>query len=247
RWQACHPAQDRNDPPPRTPPRRWFVAFQVEQRNELVRVARPDAAVGIDLGITSLAVLADSDGNVSGEPNPRHLDRAQRQLARASRVVSRRRGPDRRTGRKPSRRWEKANRVRNKVHHRVANLREDTLHKLTTRLTAEYDTLVIEDLNVTGMGRNRRLSRRVADAAFGEIRRQLTYKTRRHGTRLVVADLDPTTTVGPKPRGADRKTRTTRPRLTARAGRAGGTIPSPRAGTETGDRRQDTRTQLALW
>lgn len=72
---------------------RWFVAFQVEQRNELVRVARPAAAAGIDLGITSLAALADSDGNVSGEPNPRHLDRAQRQLARASRVVSRRRGP----------------------------------------------------------------------------------------------------------------------------------------------------------
>lgn len=292
---------------------RWFVAFQVEQRNELVRVARPDAAVGIDLGIKSLAVLADSDGNVTEEPNPRHLDRAQKHLRRASRVVSRRRGPDRRTGQKPSRRWEKANRVRNKVHHRVANLREDTLHKLTTRLSREYGTIVVEDLNVAGMGRNRRLSRRVADAAFGEIRRQLTYKTRRHGTRLVVADrwfpssktcsrcgavkaklplsvrvfecdtcglvldrdenaghnllalatrntrttcltgtgvagdLDPTTVVGSKPRGADRKTRTTRPRLAARAGRAGGTIPSPRARTETGDRQQDTRTQLALW
>lgn len=167
---------------------RWFVAFQVEEQQPLVRVARPDAAVGIDLGITSLAVLADSDGNVTEEPNPCHLDRAQNQLRRASRVVSRRRGPDRRTGQKPSRRWEKANRVRNKVHHRVANLREDTLHKLTTRITRVYGTLVVEDLNVAGMGRNRRLSRRVADAAFGEARRQLTYKTRRHGTRLVVAD-----------------------------------------------------------
>lgn len=63
----------------------------------------------------------------------------------------------------------------------------------------------------------------------------------------VAGDLDPAVMVGPKPRGADRKTRTTRPRLTARAGRAGGTIPSPRAGTETGDRQQDTRTQLGLW
>ncbi|MFI6897669.1 IS607 family element RNA-guided endonuclease TnpB [Streptomyces sp. NPDC050256] len=289
---------------------RWFVAFQVEQRNELVRVARPGAAVGIDLGIKSLAVLADSDGTVTSESNPRHLDRAQKQLRRASRVVSRRQGPDRRTGHKPSRRWEKANRFRNKIHHRVANLREDTLHKLTTRLTAEYGTIVVEDLNVTGMGRNRRLSRRVADAAFGEIRRQLTYKTSRHGTRLVVADrwfpssktcsrcgvvkaklplsvrvfecdacglvldrdenaghnllalanrttrstgtgvagdLDPTVVVGSKPRGADRKTRITRPRHLAGTGRAGGTIPGPRAGTETGDRQQDARTQLALW
>ncbi|MFI6118788.1 IS607 family element RNA-guided endonuclease TnpB [Streptomyces sp. NPDC051064] len=288
---------------------RWFVSFQVEQRHELVRVARPDAAVGIDLGIKTLAVLADSDGTVTQEPNPRHLDHAQKQLRRASRVVSRRRGPDRRTGQKPSRRWEKANRARNRVHHRVANLREDALHKLTTRITREYGTVVVEDLNVAGMGRNRRVSRRIADTAFGEIRRQLTYKTRRHGTRLVVADrwfpssktcsrcgavkaklplsvrvfecdtcglvldrdanaghnlvalatrttltgtgvagdLDPAATAGPKPRGADRKTRTTLPRLTAREGRAGGTIPSLRAGTETGDRQQDTRTQLALW
>ncbi|WP_405936048.1 IS607 family element RNA-guided endonuclease TnpB [Streptomyces sp. NBC_00726] len=289
---------------------RWFVSFQVEERNELVKVACPDAAVGIDLGIKTLAVLADSDGAVTEVPNPRHLDHAQKQLRRASRVTSRRRGPDRRTGQKPSHRWEKANRARNKIHHRVTNLREDTLHKLTTRLTAEYGTLVIEDLNVAGMGRNRRLSRRIADASFGEIRRQLTYKTRRHGTRLVVADrwfpssktcsrcgavkaklplsvrvfecdacglvldrdanaghnllalatrntrstgtgvagdLNPTAVVGPKPRGADRKTRAILPGLPAGKGRAGGTIPSPRAGTEAGDRRQDTRTQLALW
>lgn len=292
---------------------RWFVSFQVEQQRELVRVARPDAAVGIDLGVKTLAVLADSDGTVTEVPNPRHLDHAQKQLRRASRVVSRRRGPDRRTGQRASRRWEKANRARNKVHHRVANLREDSLHKLTTRLTREYGALVIEDLNVAGMGRNRRLSRRVADAAFGEFRRQLTYKTRRHGTRLVVGDrwfpssktcsrcgavkaklplyvrvfecdtcglvvdrdanaghnllalvtrntntntvrstgtgvagdLDPTNLVRSKPRGADRKTRTTCPDRTVGAGRAGGTI--PRAGTETGDRQQDTKTQLALW
>ncbi|WP_328903156.1 IS607 family element RNA-guided endonuclease TnpB [Streptomyces sp. NBC_00441] len=293
---------------------RWFVSFQVEQQSELVRVARPDAAVGIDLGIKTLAVLANSDGTVTEVPNPRHLDQAQEQLRRASRVVSRRRGPDRRTGQKPSRRWEKANRARNKIHHRVTNLREDTLHKLTTRLTAEYGTLVIEDLNVAGMGHNRRLSRRIADAVFGEIRRQLTYKTRRHGTRLVVADrwfpssktcsrcgavkaklplhvrvfecdacglvldrdenaghnllalathnttcatsstgtgvagdLDPTTRVGSKPRGANRKTRATLTGHQAGKGRAGGTIPSPRAGTEMGDRQQDARTQLTLW
>lgn len=293
---------------------RWFVAFQVEEKLPLVKVARPDAAVGVDLGIKTLAVLAGSDGTVTEEPNPRHLDRALKHLRRTSRVVSRRRGPDRRTEQKPSKRWEKANRVRNKVHHRVANLREDVLHKLTTMLTREYGTIVVEDLNVAGMGRNRQLSRRVADAAFGEIRRQLTYKTRRNGTRLIVADrwfpssktcsrcgavkaklplsvrvfeceacglvldrdenaghnlvalattytirtirstgtgvagdLDPTSMVGPKPRGADRKTRTTRPRHLAGTGRAGGTIPSPVAGTETGDRQQDTKTQLALW
>nr|WTB35512.1 IS607 family element RNA-guided endonuclease TnpB [Streptomyces sp. NBC_00830] len=285
---------------------RWFVSFQVEEKHQLVKVARPDAAVGIDLGIKTLAVLADSDGVLGAEPNPRHLDRAQNKLRRASRVVSRRRGPDRRTGQQPSRRWEKANQTRNKIHHRVANLREDTLHKMTTRLACEYGTIVIEDLGVAGMGRNRRLSRRIADTAFGEIRRQLTYKTRRRGTRLVVADrwfpssktcsrcgavkaklplsmrvfecdacglvldrdanaghnlvalaarttgtgvagdLDNAVEAESKPRGADRKTRTTRPRRKAGTERAGGTIPSPRAGKETGDRQQDTRAQPAL-
>lgn len=286
---------------------RWLVSLQVEQKHQLVKVARPDAAVGIDLGIKTLAVLADSDGVLGEEPNPRHLTHAQTQLRRANRTVSRRQGPDRRTGQQASRRWEKANAQRNRIHHRVANLREDTLHKMTTRLADTYGTIVIEDLNVAGMGMNRRLSRHVADAAFGEIRRQLTYKTRQRGTRLIVADrwfassktcsrcgvvkaklplgvrvfecdncglvldrdanaghnlaalaarttgtgvagdLDPAVQAESKPRGADRKTRTTRPRRKAQAGRAGGTIPSPWAGKETGDRRQATRTQLALW
>ncbi|MGW0093837.1 transposase, partial [Streptomyces sp. NPDC003328] len=67
-------------------------------------------------------------------------------LRRACRTVSRRQGPDRRTGRKPSKRWEKANAARNKLHHRVANIRQDALHKLTTAVTAEYGTVVVEDL-----------------------------------------------------------------------------------------------------
>ncbi|MFD5494731.1 RNA-guided endonuclease TnpB family protein, partial [Streptomyces sp. NPDC127091] len=168
---------------------RWFVSFQAEVKRDLERVARPDVAVGIDLGVKTLAVMADSTGEIRQVPNLGHYDTARRQLRRASRIVSRRQGPDRRTGRQPSKRWEKANAQRNKVHHRVANLRADALHKLTTSVAAEYGTVVVEDLNVAGMLKNRRLARRIADAGFGEIRRQLTYKTRRrHATRLVVAD-----------------------------------------------------------
>ena len=167
---------------------RWFVAFQVETAREIKRVARPGTAVGIDLGVKTLAVLADSTGEIRTVPNPRHLDRALKLLRRACRTVSRRQGPDRRSGRKASKRWEKANAARNRVHHRVANLRADALHKLTTTVTAEYGTVVVEDLNVAGMLRNRRLARRIADAGFGEIRRQLTYKTKRNGCRIVAAD-----------------------------------------------------------
>ncbi|MDQ0934522.1 IS607 family element RNA-guided endonuclease TnpB [Streptomyces turgidiscabies] len=283
---------------------RWFVSFQVEQSLAAGPARRPDVAVGIDLGIKTLAVMADSTGEILAVPNPRHLDTALKQLRKASRTVSRRQGPDRRTGQKASKRWEKANAARNKVHHRVANLRADTIHKLTTTVAAEYGTVVVEDLNVAGMGRNRRLSRRIADAAFAEIRRQLTYKTAQRGSRLIVADrwypssktcsgcgaakaklplsvrvfacdhcglvLDRddnaalnlaalaarTTGTGvagdlgpanaePKPRGADQKTRTTRPRRKTGTGRAGGaTLPHQRQ-TETRDRTQTEA--LTLW
>jgi putative transposase len=67
-------------------------------------------------------------------------------------------------------------------------LRRDGLHKLTTRLAREYGTIVVEDLNVAGMLANRRLARRIADAGFAELRRQLAYKTGWNGGRLVVAD-----------------------------------------------------------
>ncbi|GGX14166.1 IS607 family element RNA-guided endonuclease TnpB [Streptomyces lomondensis] len=168
---------------------RWFASFQVEVKRDHERVTRPDTAVGIDLGVKTLAVMADSTGEIRTVPNPCHYDQALKQMRRASRTVSRRQGPDRRTGRKPSKRWEKANAARNKVHHRAANLRADALHKLTTAVTAEYGTVVVEDLNVAGMLKNRRLARRIADAGFGEIRRQLDYKTRqRHATRMIVAD-----------------------------------------------------------
>jgi putative transposase len=283
---------------------RWFVSFQTEVKRDIIRVARPGVAVGIDLGIKTLAVMADSTGEIRQVPNPRHLDNSLHLLRRASRVVSRRQGPDRRTGRKPSKRWEKANRARNRMHHRVANLRADALHKLTSAVTAEYGTVVVEDLNVAGMLRNRRLARRIADAGFGEIRRQLTYKTGRNGCRVMAADRwypssktcsgcgavkaklplhirtyecdacglvidrddnaalnlaalaaacttgtgvagDQDTVKVSKPRGADHKTRATRPRRKAGTGRAGGaTLPHQRQ-TETGDRTQTEA--LTLW
>ncbi|MFE2581102.1 IS607 family element RNA-guided endonuclease TnpB [Streptomyces sp. NPDC059378] len=285
---------------------RWFVSLQAEVKRELERVTRPEVVVGIDLGVKSLAVMADSTGEIRTVPNPGHYDGALKQLRRASRTVSRRQGPDRRTGRKPSKRWEKANTVRNRVHHRVANLRADALHKLTATVAAEYGTVVVEDLNVAGMLKNRRLARRIADAGFGEIRRQLHYKTRqRHATRLVVADrwypsskicsgcgtvkaklplhvrtyqcdachlvidrddnaarnlaalaaavVTGTGVAGDqdtpdrvsKPRGADRKTRTTRLRRKAEAGRAGGATLPHQQQEETRDRTQAE--PLTLW
>ncbi|NUR99218.1 MAG: transposase, partial [Kribbellaceae bacterium] len=94
---------------------RWFVSFTVA-RDELTQAPkRPDAVVGVDLGIKSLAVLAEPDGEPRMVPNPKHLDRSLRKLAKLSRRISRRRGPDRRTGRVPSNRWKRADAQRNRL------------------------------------------------------------------------------------------------------------------------------------
>jgi putative transposase len=167
---------------------RWFVSFQVEVERVPGSPAQPETACGVDLGISYLAVIADDHGEVRYEPNPQHLGKALKQLRRACRKVSRRRGPDRRMGREPSRRWCEANAERNKLHHRVANLRENALHQLTTKVAREYGQVVVEDLNVAGMLKNRTLARHIADVGFGEIRRQLTYKTGWYSGLLHVVD-----------------------------------------------------------
>jgi putative transposase len=164
---------------------RWFASFTVEVERARRAPARPGAVVGVDLGIKSLAVFSD---NRPPAQNPKHYDAARRELARLSRRVSRRQGPDRRTGTRPSNRWRRANAARNRVHHRIVNLRRDAIHKLTTALAREYATIVVEDLHVAGMVKNRRLARALCDAGFGEIRRQLTYKAAWNGGRLIVAD-----------------------------------------------------------
>ncbi|MFE9203764.1 IS607 family element RNA-guided endonuclease TnpB [Micromonospora sp. NPDC007230] len=163
---------------------RWHVAFTVEVDRAERTPMRPQAVVGVDVGITHLAVL--STGKLV--PNPRHLEDAAKRMCRLARRLSRRVGPDRRAGQRPSKRWERARRQVARAHARVANLRRDGLHKLTTRLARECGTIVVEDLNVAGMLRNKRLARRIADAGFGEIRRQMTYKTTWNGGRLIVAD-----------------------------------------------------------
>jgi putative transposase len=74
------------------------------------------------------------------------------------------------------------------MHARVANVRADALHKATSRLAANYETVIVEDLNVTGMIASKKLARVVSDQGFGTARRMLTYKTARNGGALLVAD-----------------------------------------------------------
>lgn len=155
---------------------RWYASLTVEREEPAVRRAPKGGAVGVDLGIKTLATL--SDGTVI--ENPRCLAASERRLKRAQKAVSRKA--------MGSKRRAKARAKIARLHARVAYQRSDAMHKATTWLASTYSHISIEDLNTAGMVRNRRLAKAIMDAAFGEFRRQLEYKTARTGARLHVVD-----------------------------------------------------------
>ena len=155
---------------------RWYASLTVERDDKPVASPPKGGAVGVDLGVKTLATL--SDGTVI--ENPRYLKKSEGKLKRAQQALSRKvKGSNRRA---------KARAKVARLHARVANQRLDALHKLTTRLAEKYSGISIEDLHVAGMVKNRHLAKSVSDAAFGEFRRQLEYKTTRTGARLHVVD-----------------------------------------------------------
>jgi putative transposase len=160
---------------------RWHVAFQVEvQRKMPIAHPRPGSAIGVDLGVTTLLTGVDDEGQGVTVPGPRALNSSLRRLRRTSRAHGRKA--------KGSANRAKAAARLARVHARVANARTDALHQATSGLAALYQTIVVEDLNVTGMLANRRLARAVADQGFATARRMLGYKTGWNGGRLITAD-----------------------------------------------------------
>lgn len=154
---------------------RWFVSIQVEEEQETPEISAT-SAIGVDLGIKMLATC--SDGIIFA--NPRALKHAQKRLKRLERQKSRRK--------KGSKNRAKTCRKLAKQHARVANIRKDTAHKLTSYLTKHHALIAIEDLHVSGMLKNHKLAQAVSDSNFGEIRRQLDYKAAWHGGHLVIVD-----------------------------------------------------------
>jgi putative transposase len=155
---------------------RWYASIAVKTETEPEPLPATGSEVGIDLGVSDFAVLS------TGEkiPNPRHLERKARNLARYQRRMARKqRGSNNRA---------KARAKVARAHTKVRDARADFLHRTSARLVRDHDLIVIEDLNVRGMVRNRCLARVISDAGWGEFRRQLEYKTARAGRRLVVID-----------------------------------------------------------
>jgi putative transposase len=155
---------------------RWYVSFTVEIQRAIPASNGHDTIVGVDAGVRHLATLS-TGATIS---NPRALEHALGKLRRLNRQLARRE--------RDSKRRRVTRRKLARVHARAVNLRRDALHKLTITLATEHGSIVIEQLNLAGMVRNRRLARSLSDAGLAELRRQLAYKTAWYGSRLIIAD-----------------------------------------------------------
>jgi putative transposase len=154
---------------------RWFVSLQVVcERNDPEPVK--GETVGVDVGINSFAVMSDE----RKVENPKFLDKSLKKIIQKSKALSRKQ--------KGSNNREKAKLRLSRAYRKIKNQRKDFLHKLSSELAKTKPVIVIEDLNVRGMVRNRKLSRRILDSGWSEFRRLLEYKCEWYGSRLMIAD-----------------------------------------------------------
>lgn len=154
---------------------KYYMSIVVEDGEELPSKApvKHETSVGIDVGIKDFAVL--SNGQVF--ENPRHLEKAEKRFKVLQRRYSKKQ--------KGSKRQERARLQLAKAHEKVRNCRTDYIHKVTSKIIRENQTVIIEDLNVGGMMKNHNLAKHIASVSWNEFFRQLQYKAEWNGVNLI--------------------------------------------------------------
>lgn len=169
---------------------KFYASFSIEiDESEFKRTHKAkienNRTLGIDVGIKSFVSL--SSGLAIKAPKP--LDKLTRKLKRVSRQLSKKQHPKTKGDTtKKSNNYKKQSIKLGKLHNKIANVRSNFLHKLTSHLVRNYANFGIENLNVSGMMKNHRLARAISDVSFYEFKRQLTYKAEYYGNTIIEAD-----------------------------------------------------------
>ena len=153
---------------------RFHVSLLVD--TTILPLPKSDKSIGLDVGITSLITTSNGDKIA----NPKYLRRLRKKLIRVQKALSRKQ--------KGSNNRHKQRQKVAIVHRQISDSRNDFLHKLTTQLVRENQTIVVEDLAIKNMVKNYKLSQSISDASWGELTRQLAYKCEWYGRELIKID-----------------------------------------------------------
>jgi len=158
---------------------RYFLSFVVETEPEPLELS--SQSVGVDLGICTFATLSTGEKVEAPKPLKSKINRLRKLDQQLSKKT------------KGSNRYERARKRRAKLYAKLADTRSDFLHKLSTRLIRDNQTVVLEDLNVSGMVRNRRLSRAISDLGWRQFRTLCEAKAEKYGREFrIINRWEPT-------------------------------------------------------
>ncbi|WP_296243379.1 MULTISPECIES: IS200/IS605 family element RNA-guided endonuclease TnpB [unclassified Psychrobacter] len=168
----------------KTPSGKYYVSLLVE--TVVDEIVKTDSNIGIDLGLTDFIVLSDG----SKVANPKFLSKLQHKLAREQKILARRRVVANAQQRKlsDSRNYQKQRIKVAKIYEQITNSRTDFLHKLSFNLIKNHDVIAIEDLNVKGMVKHKKLSKAISDSSWSTFTAMLAYKAEWYGKTLVKID-----------------------------------------------------------